>query len=90
MVQGFESCITNNDRASNFFSVPGVSAKVVLSPLTFHSFSRNSGQSNPEKCRLKSLTVKDTELKLNQYTDDTTLSFEGSKKSLSEAPGILD
>ena len=34
--------------------------------------------------------VKDTEIKLSQYTDDTTLILESSEKSLSEALTILE
>ena len=35
-------------------------------------------------------TVKDTEIKLSQYADDTTLILDGSEKSLSEALRILE
>ena len=38
---------------------------------------------------IKGLTVKDTEVKLSQYADDTNLILGGSKKSLSEALGVL-
>ena len=49
-----ESCIMNNGWASNFFSFHrGVRQGCRLSPLPFYSFSRNSGQSNPETCRHK-------------------------------------
>ena len=52
-----ESCIMSNGWASNFFSVhwTEVSAKVVLSPLTFLFFQPKfwPSQSNPEKCRHK-------------------------------------
>ena len=34
--------------------------------------------------------VKDTEIKLSQYTDDTTLILDSSEKSLSEALRILE
>ena len=34
--------------------------------------------------------VKDTEIKLSQYADDTTLILDGSEKSLSEALRILE
>ena len=34
--------------------------------------------------------VKDTEIKLSQYTNDTTLILDGSEKSLSEALRVLE
>ena len=34
--------------------------------------------------------VKDTEIKLSQYADDTTLILDGSAKSLSEALRVLE
>ena len=39
---------------------------------------------------IKGLLVKDTEIKLSQYADDTTLIPDGSEKSLSEALRILE
>ena len=40
-------------------------------------------------CGHRGLLVKDTETKLSQYADDTTLILNGSEKSLSEALKIL-
>ena len=39
---------------------------------------------------IKGLLVKDTEIKLSQYADDTTLILDGSEKSLSETLSILE
>ena len=39
---------------------------------------------------IKGLVVKDTEIKLSQYADDTTLILDGSEKSLSEALRVLE
>ena len=39
---------------------------------------------------IKGLLVKDTEIKLSQYADDTTLILDGSEKSLSEALRVLE
>ena len=39
---------------------------------------------------IKGLLVKDTEIKLSQYADDTTLILDGSEKSLSETLRILE
>ena len=73
------------------FRSTGVSARVVLSPLTFLFFQpkfwpKQSGK----KADIKGLLVKDTEIKLSQYADDTTLILDGSEKSLSEALRVLE
>ena len=39
---------------------------------------------------IKGLVVKDTDIKLSQYADDTTLILDGSEKSLSEALRVLE
>ena len=36
------------------------------------------------------MTVKQNEIKISQYTDDTTLILDGSEQSLSEALRVLD
>ena len=44
----------------------------------------------PKNADIKGLLVKDTEIKLSQYADDTTLILDGSEKSLSETLRILE
>ncbi len=39
---------------------------------------------------IKGLTVKENEIKISQYADDTTLILDGSERSLSEALKVLD
>ena len=39
---------------------------------------------------IRGLLVKETEIKISQYADDTTLILDGSEKSLSEALKILE
>jgi len=61
-------------------------------PLPFYSFSRNSGphKATRKNADIKGLLVKNTEINLSQYADDTTLILDGSGKSLSEALRILE
>ena len=74
------------------FRSKGVSAKDVLSPLTFLFFQQNfwQKQSGRMQTEIKPLMVNDTEIKLSQYADDTTLILDGSEKSLSEALRVLE
>ena len=40
--------------------------------------------------KIRSITIKDTEIKLSQYADDTTLVLDGSEESLKESIELLD
>ena len=86
-----ESCIMNNGWASNFFSVHrGVRQGCPLSPYLFILSAEILAKAIRKKADIKGLLVKDTEIKLSQYADDTTLILDGSEKSLSEALRVLE
>ena len=89
-----ESCIINNGWASNFFSVHrGVrqgSAHSPLSPYLFILSAEILAKAIRKNADIKGLLVKDTEIKLSQCADDTTLILDGSEKSFSEALRILE
>ena len=40
--------------------------------------------------KIRGITLKDTEIKLSQYADDTTLVLDGSEESLKESIKLLD
>ena len=76
----------NNGWASNFFSVHrGVRQGCPLSPHLFILSAEILAKAIQKNTDIKGLMVKDTEIKLSQYADNTTLILDGSKKSLSEA-----
>ena len=86
-----ESCIMNNGWASNFFSVHrGARQGCPLSPYLFILSAEIFAKVIRKNADMKGLLVKDTEIKLNQYVDDTTLILDCSEKSLSEALRILE
>ena len=81
----------NNGWASNFFSVHrGVRQGCPLSPYLFILSAEILAKAIRKNADIKGLLVKDTEIKLSQYADDTTLILDGSEKSLSEALRILE
>ena len=81
----------NNGWASNFFSVHrGVLQSCPLSPYLFILSAEFLAKAIRKNTDIKGLLVKDTEIKLSQYADDTTLILDGSEKSLSEALRILE
>ena len=85
-----ESCILNNGWASNFFLVHrGVRQGYPLSPYLFILSAEILAKAIRKCVDIRGLLVKDTEIKLSQYADDTTLILDGSEKSLSEALKIL-
>ena len=85
-----ESCILNNGWASNFFLVHrGVRQGCPLSPYLFILSAEILAKAIRKCADIRGLLVKDIEIKLSQYADDTTLILDGSEKSLSEAVKIL-
>ena len=88
---GSESCILNNGWASNFFPVHrGVRQGCPLSPYLFILSAEILAKKIRKDSDIKGLTVKQNEIKISQYADDTTLILDGSEKSLSEALRVLD
>ena len=85
-----ESCILNNGWASNFFLVHrGVRHGCPLSPYLFILSAEILAKAIRKCADIRGLLVKDTEIKLSRYADDTTLILDGSEKSVSEALKIL-
>ena len=86
-----ESCILNNGWTSNFFTVHrGVRQGCPLSPYLFVlavEILAKKIRSNPN---IKGFLIKENEIKISQYADDTTLILDGSEKSLSEALNTLE
>ena len=81
----------NNGWASNFFSVHrGVPQGCPLSPYLFILSAEILAKAIRKNADIKGLMVKDTEIKLSQFSDDTTLILDGSEKSLSEALRVLE
>ena len=86
-----ESCTMNNGWTSNFFSVHrGVRQGCPLSSYLFILSAEILAKTIGKNTDIKGLMVKDTEIKLSQYADDTTLILDGSEKSLSEALRVLE
>ena len=86
-----ESCIMNNGWTSNFFSVHrGVRQGCPLSPCLFIHSAAILAKAIRKSADIRGLLVNDTEIKVSQYADNTTLILDGSEKSLSEALKILE
>ena len=91
IVQWFKTFYNNTDWASNFFSVHrDVRQGYPLSPYLFILSVEILAKAIRKNADIKGLMVKDTEIKLSQYADDTTLILDGSAKSLSEALRVLE
>ena len=86
-----ESCILNNGWASDFFSVHrGVRQGCPLSPYLFVLSAEILAKAIRKNPFITGLSVKETEIRISQYADDTTLILDGSERSLTEALGILE
>ena len=86
-----ESCILNNGWASNFFELNrGVRQGCPLSPYLFIISVEVLANAIRQKKEIRGITVKDKEIKLSQYADDTTLILDGSEESLLESLKIID
>ena len=58
--------------------------------LSIHPFHRGTCQCNFQKKEIRGITVKDKEIKLSQYGDDTTLILDGSEEYLLDSLEIID
>ena len=85
-----QSCILNNGWASNFFELNrGVRQGCPLSPYLFILSVEVLANAIRQKKEIRGITVKDKEIKLSQYADDTTLVLDGCEESLLESLKII-
>ena len=81
-----QSCVYNNGWSSGYFNLErGVRQGCPLSPYIFILCSEILANSIRKDNLVKGIKMKDTECKISQYTDNTTLFLDGSKRSLQES-----
>ena len=86
-----ESCILNNAWSSDVFTLQRrVRQGCPLSPYLFILSAEVLGKSIRANSRIKGVAVNNTEIKLSQYADDTTLILHGEQESLSVALNTID
>ena len=86
-----ESCVLNNGWSSNFFRLErGVRQGYPLSPYLFILCVETLASAIRGCKKIKGISVNGTEIKINQYADDTTLITDGSKESFLSAFEILE
>ena len=89
--QSSESCVLNNGWASDFFKIQrGVRQGCPLSPYLFVLSAEVLAKAIRKDKYIKGILVNNTEIKLSQYADDTTLILNGSRESLINCLQILD
>ena len=78
-----ESCLLNNGWTSNLFNLSrGVRQGYPLSSYLFILSVEILAEAIRNKCEIRGIKIQDTEFKLSQYGDDTTLIFiDGSEQS---------
>jgi len=85
-----ESCILNNGWTSNFFELDReVRQGYPLSPYLFILSVEVLANAIRQKKEIRGIIVKDKEIKLSQYADDTTLISDGSEESFLESLKII-
>ena len=85
------SCVQNNGRASDFFPLSrGVRQGCPLSSYLFLLRAEILGSAIRNDNVIRGFKVLDTESKISQYADDTTLILDGSESSFSRSQSILD
>ena len=86
------SCVENNGWASDVFPLSrGVSYQgCPLSPYLFLLCAGILGNAVRNDNEIRGFKVLDTESKISQYADDTTLILDGSESSLSRSLSLLD
>ena len=78
-----ESCILNNGWASNFFDLSrGVRQGCPLSPYLFILSVEILAEAIRNKKEIKGIKIHNTEVKVSQYADDTTLILDGTEESV--------
>ena len=80
-----ESCVLNNGWSSNFFNPErGVRQGCPLSPYLFILCVEVLAEKIRNTKDIKDIFVNESEIKISQYADDTTLILDGSKKTLAQ------
>ena len=86
-----ERCILNNGWSSNFFQPQrGVRQGCPLSPHLFILAAEVLAKTVRNNKSIRGFSLGNDEVKISQYTNDTTLILDGSEKSLTSAIQILD
>ncbi len=85
------SCVVNNGHVSNFFSLTrGVRQGCPLSCYIFILCAEIMSISIRKNKNIKGIKIDDTEIKITQFADDTTLITDGSKTSISSAIEVIE
>ena len=85
------SSVQNNGWSSDFFNLNrGVRQGCPLSPYLFLLCVEVLGNKVRNDNQIKGIKVMNTECKLSQYADDTTMILDGSKPSFTRAISVLD
>ena len=83
--------IQNNGWSSEFFQLNrGVRQGCPLSPYLFILCVEILGNAIRNSDQIKGICVLDSECKISQYADDTTLILDGSEKSMQQSFSLLD
>ena len=86
-----QSCVVNDGWSSGFFSLSrGVRQGCPLSPYIFIVCAEVLATAIRKEKKIKEISIEGDEIKISQYTDDTTLFLDGSKASLQESLRVLD
>ena len=85
------SCVLNNGWSSDFFNLSrGVRQGCPLSPYLFILCAEILGNAVRKDNEVHGIKIFDTECKLSQYADDTTMILDGSKSSFLRSLYLLD
>ena len=86
-----ESCILNNGWTSNFFHLSrGVRLGCPLLPYLFILSVEITAEAIRNRRDIRGIKIQDTEFKLSQYADDTTLILDGSEESFKSSLTLID
>ena len=85
------SCVLNNGCASDFFSLHrGVRQGCTLSPYLFIVVAEVLGNAVRRDTEIRGIKLGNSECKLSQYADDTTMILDGSERLFSRTLYALD